>query len=88
VCDNDRCAARVPWDTWRRWPRARVKYITVEHAARLLATTKVGVRLRASRGNWRRIGAGRTRRYHVDDVPGIATDEPRPTVNAGTGGRA
>ncbi|MDR2722944.1 MAG: hypothetical protein LBB54_04375 [Cellulomonadaceae bacterium] len=65
----DRCAVSVPFDTWSRWPRARVIWITPEHAARLHGgCTVAAVRTKASRGRWRRVGTGRTVRYHVDDV--------------------
>lgn len=63
-----RCSKTVPFITWSRWPRARVKFITVEHAARLLGTTVPAVKMRASRMKWHRIGTGRDVRYLVDDV--------------------
>lgn len=85
VCD--RCSTRVPYSVWSSWPRAKVQWITPDHAARLLGTSYVGVRLRASRGRWRRIGTGRSVRYLVDDVLGVEADEHRSTAT-GTGGRA
>jgi len=71
VCDRD---ARhvVPWSVWSSWPRMRVQWITVEHAARMLGTTVAAVKMRASRGQWRRVGTGRDVRYSVDDVRGAA----------------
>lgn len=66
----DRCGRRVPFTVWSGWPRARVTYVTVEHAARLAGTTVVAVKQRASRQHWRRIGTGRDVRYHVEDVRG------------------
>lgn len=66
----DRCGAVVPHIVWSGWPRARVTYVTVEHAARIAGTTVDVVKRRASRGKWRRVGTGRDVRYHVDDVRG------------------
>jgi hypothetical protein len=66
----DRCHRRVPFTVWSGWPRARITYVTVEHAARLVGTTAAAVKQRASRGRWRRVGTGRDVRYHVDDVRG------------------
>lgn len=63
-----RCSKTVPFITWSRWPRARIQFITPEHAARLLGTSVNGVRIRAHRGRWRRVGIGRDVRYHVEDV--------------------
>ena len=37
VCD--RCGHLVPYSVWSSWPRARVTYVTVEHAARMAGTT-------------------------------------------------
>lgn len=71
VCDRD---ARhvVPYTVWSSWPRARVEYITAEHAARMLGLSNVAaVWQRAKRGQWRRKGEGRDVRYHVDDVRGV-----------------
>lgn len=68
VCD--RCGATVPYSVWSSWPRARVQWVTVEHAAKIAGTTVAGVKMRASRGRWRRVGSGRDVRYFVDDVRG------------------
>ena len=62
----------VPHAVWSSWPRARVRYITVAHAAKMLETTEAGVKMRASRGKWRRVGTGRDVRYDVDDVRAAA----------------
>lgn len=64
----DRCGHQVTYDVWSRWPRARVKYITVEHAAKMAGTTPETIRKRAARGKWGRTGTGRDVRYLVDDV--------------------
>lgn len=66
----DKCGAVVPHIVWSAWPRARVTYVTVEHAAKIAGTTVDAVKRRASRGQWRRVGTGRDVRYHVDDVRG------------------
>ncbi|MGW6007199.1 hypothetical protein ACWFNS_17810 [Oerskovia enterophila] len=65
-----RCRDVVPWSVWSSWPHKAVVYVTVEHAARLAGTTVAGVKMRASRGGWRKSGTGREVRYHVDDVRG------------------
>ena len=64
----DRCHARTPYLVWSAWPRARIQYVTVEHAAHMAGTTVDVIRHRAARGKWRRVGTGRQVRYHVDDV--------------------
>lgn len=64
----DRCHHRVPWSVWSSWPRARVTYVTVAHAARMAGTTVGAVRVKAHRQKWRRIGTGGDTRYHVDDI--------------------
>ena len=66
VCEK--CSHEVPYSVWSSWPRARVQFVTVEHAARLCGTTPNAVRIRASRGKWRKVGTGRDVRYHVEDV--------------------
>ena len=66
----DRCGHEVPFATWSAWPRARVMYVTVEHAARMAGTTVAAIKMRASRQKWRRIGTGADVRYHVEDVRG------------------
>jgi hypothetical protein len=66
----DKCGAVVPHIVWSAWPKARVTYVTVEHAAKIAGTTVDAVKRRASRGKWRRVGTGRDVRYHVDDVRG------------------
>lgn len=66
VCDH--CGHRVPHVVWSSWPRARVQYVTVEHAAHIAGTTVEAIRKRAARGKWRRVGTGRDVRYFVDDV--------------------
>jgi hypothetical protein len=71
ICDADG-RHQVPYSVWSAWPRARVRYITVEHAARKLETTVPAVKMRASRGKWRRIGTGRDVRYDVRDVNAAA----------------
>jgi hypothetical protein len=71
ICDAD-SRHQVPYSVWSAWPRARVRYITVEHAARKLETTVPAVKMRASRGKWRRIGTGRDVRYDVRDVNAAA----------------
>lgn len=58
----------VPWSVWSSWPRMRVQWITVEHAAKMLRTTVPAVKMRASRGKWRKVGTGRDVRYSVEDV--------------------
>lgn len=68
-CDKDPRHV-VPYSVWSSWPRARIRFITPEHAARLLETTVNAVRIRAHRHRWRRVGTGRDVRYHVDDVRG------------------
>jgi len=67
VCDKDPRHV-VLYVVWSNWPRARVQYITVEHAAHMVGTTVEAIRQRAKRGKWRRIGTGRDVRYFVDDV--------------------
>lgn len=67
----EKCGHAVPYSVWSRWPRARVRYVTVEHAARIAGTTVAAVKMRASRQRWRRIGTGADVRYHVDDVRGV-----------------
>lgn len=64
----DKCRHRVEYQVWSSWPRARVTYITIEHAANMSKITVNAVRVRASRGKWRRMGEGRDVRYHADDV--------------------
>lgn len=64
----DRCGKEVPLLVWQRWPRATVKFVTPEHAARLLGTSVNAVRIRAHRDKWRRVGSGRDVRYLLDDV--------------------
>jgi hypothetical protein len=66
VCDH--CGHRIPHVVWSAWPRAKVQYVTVEHAAHMAGTTVEAIRQRAARGKWRRIGTGRDVRYYVDDV--------------------
>lgn len=71
----DRCGHVVPYVVWSGWPRARVQWITAEHAARLLGgITIAAVWQRARRGRWRRQGTGRDVRYHVADVRGDTPD--------------
>lgn len=70
VCEV--CAHEVPFSVWSSWPRARVQFVTVEHAARLCGTTVQAVKMRASRGKWRKVGTGRDVRYHVEDVRAAA----------------
>jgi hypothetical protein len=69
----DRCHDKVPYAVWSSWPKARVKYITAKHAARILHTTIGAVWVRAKRQKWRRIGTGRDVRYLVDDVQASAS---------------
>ena len=66
----DRCKHKVPHSVWSSWPRARVEWVTVEHAARIAGVGVGAVKMRASRLKWRRQGTGREVRYHVDDVRG------------------
>lgn len=66
----DKCKHRVPHSVWSSWPKARVKYVTVEHAANMVNTTVAAIKMRAARAKWRRVGTGRDVRYHVDDVRG------------------
>lgn len=66
ICDK--CDHRVPHAVWSSWPRARVQYVTPEHAAKMLGTTVGAVRMRASRGRWGRIGTGRDVRYSVEAI--------------------
>lgn len=68
-CDKD-ARHQVPFIVWSTQPRARVKFITVEHAAHRLGTTNNAVRILASRRHWRRVGTGRDVRYLIDDVDG------------------
>lgn len=70
-CDKD-ARHQVPLVVWSSWPRARVKYITLQHAAHILGTTTDAAKMRASRGEWRRVGTGRDTRYYIDDVRGAA----------------
>jgi hypothetical protein len=74
VCDRE---ARhvVPFAVWSSWPRMRVQWITVEHAAKILLTTVGAVKVRASRGKWRRVGSGREVRYSREDVQGAAGED-------------
>jgi len=69
----ERCHHRVPHSVWSGWPRARVEWVTVEHAARIAGTTVAAVKMRASRGKWRRTGSGADVRYNIHDVRGEAT---------------
>lgn len=78
VCDK--CGDRIEYVVWSHWPRARVQYITVEHAARMLATTVSAVYVRASRGKWRKVGTGRDVRYSVEDVRAAAGLDDTPDV--------
>lgn len=71
VCDRDG-RHTVPYSVWSGWPRARVQYVTVEHAAKMLGTTVPAVKMRASRGKWGRIGTGRDVRYAVEDIRAAA----------------
>jgi len=64
----DRCGHEVAFDVWSRWPRARVQWITVEHAAKMLGTSVAAVKQRKRRERWRTIGTGREVRYSVEDV--------------------
>lgn len=66
VCDH--CGHRILHAVWSSWPRARVQYVTVEHAAHMVGSTVIAIKIRASRQKWRRIGTGRDVRYFVDDV--------------------
>lgn len=66
----DRCRHRVENSVWTSWPRARVEWVTVEHAARMLDTTINTVRIRAHRLKWKRQGTGRNVKYYVPDVRG------------------
>jgi hypothetical protein len=74
ICDADSWH-QVPYSVWSAWPRARVQYITVEHAAKMLGTSVDAAKKRASRGKWRRIGTGRDVRYLVEDVRVAADGE-------------
>lgn len=65
VCDG--CGDRVPASSWTAW-NSRTEWVTVEHAARMAGTTVAAIKMRASRGKWRRTGEGRDVRYHRDDV--------------------
>lgn len=67
VCDKD-SRHTVPHAVWSSWPRARLQYVTVEHAARMLGTSVAAVKMRASRGKWRKVGSGRDIRYSVEDI--------------------
>lgn len=78
VCDH--CAERIEYVVWSHWPRARVQWITVEHAAKMLATSAAAVHVRASRGKWRKVGTGRDVRYSVDDVREAAGLSDTPDV--------
>lgn len=66
----DHCGHEVQFAVWSAWPRARLQYVTVEHAARMAGTTVSAIKMRASRQKWRRIGTGADVRYHVEDVRG------------------
>ena len=72
----DRCGHTVPHATWSRWPKARITYITIAHAAHLAGTTEPTMRKRASTHHYRRIGTGRDVRYHIDDVRADIGDTP------------
>lgn len=64
----EKCGHEVPFIVWSHWPRARVKYVTPEHAARMLGTTVNAVRILAHRRGWKRVGTGRDVRYEVDSI--------------------
>jgi hypothetical protein len=64
----EKCGHEVPHEVWSRWPRARVQYVTVDHAAKMLGITAGAVKMRAARGRWQRVGTGRDVRYSVDAV--------------------
>jgi DNA-directed RNA polymerase subunit RPC12/RpoP len=66
----DRCGHEVLFVVWSAWPRARLQYVTVEHAAKMAGTTVSAIKMRASRQKWRRIGTGADVRYYVEDVRG------------------
>lgn len=72
----DRCKHQVPHSVWSSWPRARVEWVTVEHAARIAGVSVPAVKMRASRLKWRRQGTGREVRYHVADVRGEVSNIP------------
>lgn len=80
VCDRDGRHV-VPHSVWSSWPRARVQYVTVEHAAKMLGTTVAAVKMRASRGRWRRVGTGRDVRYLTEDVRAAAGVEGEVSVS-------
>lgn len=67
VCD--RCGMRVEKAVWERWG-SRSEWVTVEHAAGMLGVSVAAVKMRASRGKWRRTGTGRDVRYLAEDVRG------------------
>lgn len=72
-----RCGHMVEFAVWSRWPRARVRYITAEHAAKILGAASVrAVHVRASRQKWRRVGTGSDVRYDIRDVRGESDDTP------------
>ena len=64
----ERCGHEVSHDVWSRWPRARVKFVSPEHAAKMAGVSLAAVWQRAKRQGWRRIGTGRDVRYSVEDI--------------------
>lgn len=66
----EECGREVPMLVWQHWPRAQEKFVTPEHAARLLGIPVSTVRVHAHRRKWRRVGTGRDVRYLLDDVWG------------------
>lgn len=64
----DHCGHEVSYDVWSRWPRARVQWITVEHAANIAELTVAATKQRKKREHWRTIGTGREVRYNRVDV--------------------
>lgn len=67
VCSG--CGDRVSHEVWGKWA-SRTEWVTVEHAANMIGTTINAVKIRASRGGWRKRGTGRDVQYFADDVLG------------------
>lgn len=67
VCSG--CGSRIGKDVWEKWG-SRVEWVTVEHAANMVGVTVNAVKIRASRGGWRKRGVGREVQYYAADVMG------------------
>ena len=84
----DRCKHKVPHSVWSSWPRARVEWVTVEHAARIAGVSVAAVKMRASRLKWRRQGVGREVKYYLPHVRGEQIGAPEAYAYAPGGAQA